>query len=106
MRLLGYIFCFLFIICGNLNAQFTYTTVSNGSWNSASTWDNGIPPNTLPFGDSIIINHDVIFNANTIIQGVLIVGANGVLNNSTVDLRIGAGVQNQGELFNLSLIHI
>ncbi|MEC8968242.1 MAG: gliding motility-associated C-terminal domain-containing protein [Bacteroidota bacterium] len=90
----------MFIICGNLNAQVTYTTVSNGSWNSASTWDNGIPPNTLPFGDSIIINHDVIFNATTTIQGVLIVGANGVLNNSTVDLRIGAGVQNQGELFN------
>ena len=103
MRLLGYIFCLLFIICGNLNAQVTYTTVSNGSWNSASTWDNGIPPNTLPFGESIIINHDIVINNTAIILGVLIIGPNGVIDNSSTDLFIGKGAQNKGELFNYGI---
>jgi len=40
-------------------SQTTYTSVQDGDWNTASTWDaNGIPPNPLD-DETVIINHDV-----------------------------------------------
>ena len=81
-------------------SQVKYSSVANGSWNSSSTWDNGIPPSPLPQSDTVYINHDVIINVTQIILGVLVVDSSGVINNSSVDLYIGKGAQNQGELFN------
>ena len=87
-------------------SQVKYSSVANGSWNSSSTWDNGIPPSPLPQSDTVYINHDVIINSTQIILGVLVVDSSGVINNSSVDLYIGKGAQNQGELFNYGRIFV
>ncbi len=85
-------------------AQVKYSTIANGSWNNASTWDNGIPPSTLSQSDTVYINHEVILNATQIILGVLVIDSSGQLNNSAVDLFIGKNAQNKGELFNYGAI--
>ena len=66
--------CFLF-----LSSSFAtnYTSISNGSYNDCSIWDNGCPPNQIPFGDTVIINHDVDASSSMEIYGVLIVNASG-----------------------------
>lgn len=49
---------------GLIRAQ-TYTTVANGNWNAAATWQGGvIPPNInpLPAGATVNIRHTVNFN--------------------------------------------
>ena len=104
MRLFSYIFCLLTFVHFHSYSQVKYSSVSNGSWSSSSTWDNGIPPSNLPPSDTIYINHEVIINNTQIIRGVLVIDSSGLLNNSSVDLFIGKGAQNQGELFNYGSI--
>ena len=48
----------------------TYTSVTNfGNWDHMSTWDaNGIPPNPIPIGDTVVINPAVVMGSNNIIN--------------------------------------
>jgi hypothetical protein len=51
---------FLFVlISAFVLAQTTYTSVQNGDWNTASTWDNGVPE---VGGSVIVINNAVSFS--------------------------------------------
>jgi hypothetical protein len=51
---------FLFVlISAFVLAQTTYTSVQNGDWNTASTWDNGVPE---AGGSVIVINNAVSFS--------------------------------------------
>jgi len=43
-----------------LLAQTTYNSVANGNWSDATTCDaNGVPPNPIPAGDVVNLNHRV-----------------------------------------------
>ena len=55
-----------FVIAGLLVVFFVfdskatvYTTISDGSYNDCAIWDNGCPANSIPVGDTVIINHNV-----------------------------------------------
>lgn len=50
----------LLLISANIYAKIT-TSVSDGNWNTAGTWDNGIPS----WGDNAIINHNVILDVTS-----------------------------------------
>ena len=104
MRLRPHIILIFLLAYLSNYAQVKYSTIANGSWNNATTWDNGIPPSTLSQSDTVYINHEVILNATQIILGVLVIDSSGQLNNSAVDLYIGKNAQNKGELFNYGAI--
>jgi hypothetical protein len=56
---------FLFVlISAFVLAQTTYTSVQNGDWNTASTWDNGVPE----VGGSVIVINDACKFLNTFLQ--------------------------------------
>lgn len=53
----------LFIVCiaCALAQADTHTSVGDGNWSTAGTWDaNAVPAD----GDAFVINHNVIFDAN------------------------------------------
>ena len=45
-----------------------YTTISDGSYNNCTIWDNGCPNNSIQQGDTVIINHVVNANSSMNIQ--------------------------------------
>ena len=55
----------------------TYTSISDGSYNDCSIWDNGCPPNQITVGDTVIINHNVDASSSMEVYGVLIVNVPG-----------------------------
>ena len=59
-----------------------YTTISDGSYNDCAIWDNGCPANSIPVGDTVIINHIVDASSSMVIRGVLIVNSTGSLTTS------------------------
>ena len=54
-----------------------YTTIADGSYNDCSIWDNGCPPNNIPAGDTVFINHVVNASSSIVVDGVLVVNASG-----------------------------
>ncbi|PCJ28833.1 MAG: hypothetical protein COA97_00405 [Flavobacteriales bacterium] len=97
----------LFMIGSVVLCQTTYTTINSGAWNGASQWDaNGVPPITLPSGDSIFINHTIIYNLDQIIRGTMVINATGSITGLTKSLKIGRGAINQGTLINYGSITI
>ena len=106
MRFKTYILLILLFICQFYFSQVKYSTVSNGSWSNSSTWDNGVPTNPLLEFDTIVINHDVYYNLNQVVQGVLIVDTNGVLTNNGSDMFIGKDASDQGEFYNYGSVSI
>ena len=66
----------MFAICLNANAN-NYTTISNGSYNDCSIWDNGCPDNNIQLGDTVFINHVITASSSMNIFGVLIINASG-----------------------------
>ena len=54
-------FLVLYLAVGQvLIAQTTYSTIRNGFWNAASSWDaNGIPPNPIPADATVELNHQI-----------------------------------------------
>ncbi|NJN35453.1 MAG: hypothetical protein HC817_15540, partial [Saprospiraceae bacterium] len=57
-----------------VNAQTTYTTIANGNWNSASTWQGGnIPSSSIGATDIVNIRHIIAYNTgmNIAIDGTL-----------------------------------
>ena len=99
---------FQFLVCQALFSQTTYTSIMEGDWNTASTWDvNGIPPSPLPSTDSVIIKHDVTLVADQDILGVMFIEATGAITESGNEkLNIGKGSVDQGELINYGFIII
>jgi hypothetical protein len=83
-RILAPVFSILFVLALGFtaNAQ-TYTTIANGNWNAAATWQGGtIPPNInpLPAAATVNIRHTVNFN----------IGGN-IGNNGTIRIQPIAG---------------
>jgi len=66
----------IFAVCLNANAN-NYTTISNGSYNDCSIWDNGCPDNNIQLGDTVFINHVITASSSMDIFGVLIINASG-----------------------------
>lgn len=62
-----------------VSAQTTYTFVgggANNNWSTVANWDaNGIPPNTLPAGDFIVITANSNQTNNRTIEGTMTVNA-------------------------------
>lgn len=56
-----------------------YTTIADGSYNDCSIWDNGCPPNNIPAGDTVFINHVVNASSSMDVEGVLIINVSGDL---------------------------
>jgi len=87
-------FFFSFIFSANATV---YTTISDGSYNNCTIWDNGCPNNNIQQGDTVIINHVVNANSSMNVQGTLILGANGVFNSSnTLEITAVGIFINQG----------
>ncbi len=81
-------------------AQISYTTVANGPWSSAASWSVfGVPPNPLPFGDTIVINNTIVYDVTQRVLGTMIVSLGASISGAN-DLFIGAGGTNMGELIN------
>ena len=90
-----------------------YTTIADGSYNDCSIWDNGCPPNNIPAGDTVFINHVVNASSSIDVEGVLIINVSGDLNtdndmNTEVgsfffmngSLNVQAELEVNGEMFN------
>ena len=107
MRFKTYIFLFLLFSSQFYYSQTKYSTISDGTWTSLFVWDNGVPPNPLLEFDTIVIKHNVSYNLNQSVQGVIIVDTNGVLTTAnSSDMFIGNNVNNKGELYNYGNISI
>lgn len=89
LRHLLFLICFLSLAVGStLLAQTTYTTIAGGLWSSPLTWDaNGVPPEPIPAGDNVVVNHLVITNGTAMItnNGEVTVNADG-----TARIQMGA----------------
>ena len=62
MRVLGKFGLLVGFVCltATMTYATTYTFVGDGKWDNPNNWDaNGVPPNPLPAGSSIIINPPV-----------------------------------------------
>ncbi|MCO6488237.1 MAG: thrombospondin type 3 repeat-containing protein [Phaeodactylibacter sp.] len=81
-----FLFTLLFLFANLVGAQATYTTIANGQWDNAATWDaNGVPPEPIPAGSTVNINNSVgTFNVSTI------------TNNGTININGTGGVTLQG----------
>ena len=83
----------LFVILLSFHFLFaqTNTTVKDGNWNSASTWDNGVPS----WGNNAVINHDINLNANVDLgAGYLLINSGASLiqsGNSDISVSDNAG---------------
>ncbi len=94
----------LCLIAGELGAT-TYTSTSDGAYDNNGTWDISAPGNTLDAGDSVIINHDVTFDAKLTIRGVLIVNADASLvEDGSQNIDVGKGTTNSGVIYNYGYI--
>lgn len=88
--------------CSITNAQNSYITIKDGSWNNNSTWLNSNrPPFTLPYGDNITISHNITYNSKINIKGSMLIQANGsVISSNNKDLHIGKDETNKGSIIN------
>lgn len=95
------IICFFtFIVSYSLAFSTVFTTVSDGNWSSASTWDaNGKPGNYFGADDQVVINHNINLNQNVNFAGSLSIKASGSLKGSTNNLSLndGASIVANGE---------
>ena len=97
-------FFFGFIFSANATV---YTTISDGSYNNCTIWDNGCPNNSIQQGDTVIINHVVNANSSMNVQGTLILGANGVFNTSnTLEVTAVGIFINQGDFVTDNTLNI
>ena len=100
-------FYFVVIYLINLHSysQTVYQTFTNGPWSSSSTWlGNNQPPSTLPFGDTIYVNHIIDFNNDVINEGVIIIDSNAFLDGSSSLNNIE--VIDKGELINYGQVYV
>jgi hypothetical protein len=94
-----------FVIAGLLVVFFVfdskatvYTTISDGSYNDCAIWDNGCPANSIPVGDTVIINHNVDASSSMVIRGVLIVNSIGSLTTSNyTEIQETGTITNEGD---------
>lgn len=65
----------LFLFCVYTSSAQTYTTIANGAWSSASTWQGGNIPNAtnIPLTASVNIKHIISYSGGNIVN-------NGVIN--------------------------
>ena len=64
-------------------------------------------PNPLFEFDTIVVNHDVFYNHNQTVQGVVIIDTNGIVtSSSSADMLIGKDATNKGEFINYGYFHI
>lgn len=90
-----------------IEAQSNYETDQDGSWSSSSTWlSNNKPPDPLVAGDSIFVKHDITYDVNQKILGVMVVEAGASITSTNKDLDIGKGGTDAGELINYGTVDI
>lgn len=89
----------LFFAVGEVKAK-VYTTVSDGNWTAASIWSPSKPNPSWGWTDTIIVNHDVNFNTNLTMFGVLIIQSGAELDNTGKNLILsdGAKLVNSGTI--------
>ncbi len=75
-----------------------YTTTSDGNING-SIWSPSTPSSPLAAGDEMIINHDVILNADFTVHGKITINSGASLIGSNKKLKIGSG-STTGEFIN------
>ena len=105
MRFKTYILFILLFSSQFYYSQIKYSTISDGTWSSSSMWDNGVPPNPLSEFDTIVVKHDVFYNHNQTVQGVVIIDTNGIItSSSSSDMLIGKDATNKGEFMARSFL--
>ncbi len=71
-----------------------YTSVSDGDWFTASTWDGTAVP---PSGSDVIIASDVTFNSNVTVNNLTINAGHSLIhNNNTLTILSGGTITNNG----------
>ena len=89
----------LSVVASGADAQTIVTSVADGAWNSASTWDCGCVPAA---DNTVVVGHAVTLTQNaSLTVGLLVVQADGSLTS------VGnTGLTHAGEFFNYGLIDL
>ncbi len=79
-----------------------YVSIANGSWTSKSKWDvNKAPDDEIEDDDSVFIYHDISFNKDLEIEGVVIIYSTGSLENSghkDIEVKSGGYLKVYGDI--------
>jgi len=65
-----------------------YTTVSNGNWNSNSTWSPSKPNFNSNFKDTVLVNHNFNLNVTLNVYGRLVISQNASINGSSKNFTV------------------
>lgn len=100
----------LTLLCTLLSAAtwaVNYYSIADGPYNYVGSWSIGIPPSTLPLGDTVFVYHEIALSADIFIQGVLMVEPSGQLTGSKkIKIDFGAYVLNNGSIDIAKEIHV
>ena len=90
------------IFVANLNAKaVNYYTITAGDYNDCAIWIPSCPDNTIDFGDSVFINHDLIGFKSLKVEGVLTISTSGSLN-----LDGGIQIEDIGYMYNHGYLNL
>jgi len=88
---------FLFLNSGF--SQTIYISTSDGNYSNCLNWSPSCPPNLIPIGDSVIINHDIMLTADLKIAGSLTINSGKELSgNKSISVGLSGGIYNNGNL--------
>jgi len=81
------------------HSQTNYSTIGNGDFDDCTIWTVTCPPDPLPFGDSIFLNHVINLTGNIDISGVMVIGSGGEINgNKNIKIDPSGTIINNGRI--------
>ena len=86
-----------------------YYSAAAGLYNNAGSWTviPGVPPNTIPVGDTVFINHNITTTGNIDIDGVLEIGVAGILaGGHSIKIEFDGYLNNDGNINITKDLHI
>ena len=96
--ILSIIYSVLFLLLAPQSLAYatTYTTIADGNWHNASTWQSGLVPDRFLGGDQVTINHRVTYGGDSLFieNGTLNVNAVLVIDNQNIKMEDANGQVN------------